>query len=164
MASPTRRAAGALLAMCSSRSEAITRQSPTEDTSPRNCASRTTSRICRTLAKRVGKWRGYRAGAIAKKKAEPLQIRPLFYWLRGRDLNPRPLGYEPLIAKPPGTAQGNKARISLGESWSGGNPRPPETAPDCPRFVPAKSAASFLRLSPPWLASACASSEEVRRG
>jgi hypothetical protein len=26
----------------------------------------------------------------------------------------------------------------LGNSWSGGNPRPPETAHDCPQFVPAR--------------------------
>ena len=48
-------------------------------------------------------------------------------WLRGRDLNPRPLGYEVDSGKTPETAPGNRGRfywVSRGRGATPDHPKP----------------------------------------
>jgi hypothetical protein len=59
-------------------------------------------------------------------------------WLRGGDLNPRPLGYEPVFARLLTTARAAPSQLFQGNRTTGDNPAQLQTAPDCPRFVPAR--------------------------
>jgi hypothetical protein len=81
----------------------------------------------------------------------------------GRDLNPRPLGYEPLIAKPRGTAQGSKARIhwmNRGREATPDHPKPRQIVPD---LSPRNRVVHFSTFAPlGW--PALAHLQAVRRG
>jgi hypothetical protein len=86
----------------------------------------------------------------AKKKGLQNRWKPfLIFWLRGRDLNPRPLGYEPLIAKPPGTAQGNKARIYWMTRGRGATPDHPKPRQIVPDLSPRNRVFPFSTFAPP---------------
>ena len=75
-------------------------------------------------------------------------------WLRGRDLNPRPLGYEPLIAKPPGTAQGSQAHfhwVTRGRGATPDHPKPRQIVPDLSPRNRVLPFSTFDRRMEPWL-------------
>jgi hypothetical protein len=65
-----------------------------------------------------------------------------YSWLRGRDLNPRPLGYEPRAAKPPGTARDDQGRfywVNRGREATPDHPIPRQSVPNLsPRFLRAR--------------------------
>jgi hypothetical protein len=55
-------------------------------------------------------------------------------WLRGRDLNPRPLGYEPNFTEQPGTIRTHSMRFSKLFAHSP-RPRPTPATTDCQPIV-----------------------------
>ena len=56
-------------------------------------------------------------------------------WLRGGDLNPRPLGYECDGARPLPATDDNWCPVLLTSLTTGGNSKPPLSTPDCQPFV-----------------------------